>query len=149
MRNFSFATAQVSAWIRLDASITPLHFLVFRTKKYLREQSYFYIWYFASGSLRLVVCVPVSKLALNMFTLSKSKDGFSSLREDSEDCVEHDQMLDHYTYVEERNRSRSQRFWSSNIPWMFTTIALSIYIIASSIYHKRTTGLCNPTDLGK
>jgi len=30
---------------------------------------------------------------------------------------------------------------------MFTTIVLSAYIIASSIYHKRTTELCNPTDI--
>jgi hypothetical protein len=80
---------------------------------------------------------------------SKSKVSFSSLREDSEDGVEHDQMLDHHTYAEERNRSRSQRCWSSNIPWIFTTIVLSVYIIVSSIYHKRTTELCNPTDLGK
>jgi Mycotoxin biosynthesis protein UstYa len=85
-----------------------------------------------------------------MFTFSKSKASFSSLRqEDSEDGVEHDQMLDHHTYDEERNRSRSHRFWSSNIPWIITTIVLSIYIIATSIYHKRTTTLCNPTDLRK
>jgi hypothetical protein len=84
-----------------------------------------------------------------MFPFSKTKEGFSSVRQDSEDDTERDGMLDQREYVDERNTSNSRRFWSSNVPWIFTTLALSLYIIASSTYHnKKTTGLWSETDVG-
>jgi len=81
-----------------------------------------------------------------MFPFSKTKAGFSSLGRDSEGDAERDRMLDS-EYVEEKNRPRSRRFWSSNVPWMLTTLALSAYIIASAIYDRKINGLWSPTDL--
>lgn len=83
-----------------------------------------------------------------MFSFGKAKAGFSSLHQDSEGDPERDQMLDHNEYFEERKTLRSHRFWSSNVPWMLTTLALSIYIIVSSTYHKEIIGPWSPTDVG-
>jgi len=56
-------------------------------------------------------------------------------------------MLEHGEYSEKRNLSGGRRFWSSNIPWIFTTIILFLYIVASSIYQRRQRDLLSPTEL--
>jgi hypothetical protein len=82
-----------------------------------------------------------------MFSFSNTKAGFSTLGQDSEDDAERDRMLDRREYIEEKNGPRSWRFWSSNVPWMLTTFALSVYIVASAIYHRKINGVWSPTDL--
>jgi hypothetical protein len=84
-----------------------------------------------------------------MFPFTKSKAGFSSLRQDSEYDEEAEGKLDQSEYVEKRNISENRRFWSSNVPWIFTTLALSLYIIAYSIFHKQTCKPSTSTDFGK
>jgi len=85
-----------------------------------------------------------------MFPFHNSKASFFPLHRDSEDGSERDQMLDNGEYVKERNASRTRRCWSSNVPWMLITLALSVYTIASTAYYKSSTGSCScgVTDIG-
>jgi hypothetical protein len=85
-----------------------------------------------------------------MFPFENSKATSFPLHRDSEDDSERDQMLDNDEYVEERSASRTRRFWSSHVPWMLITLALSVYTIASTAYYRSSTGSCScgVTDIG-
>jgi hypothetical protein len=84
-----------------------------------------------------------------MLFFNKTKTAFSSLGQDSEDDAERDGMLEKNEYAEEKVAPKSRRFWSSKVPWMFSTLVLSLYIVATSIYQKKENVLWSPTDMSK
>jgi hypothetical protein len=88
-----------------------------------------------------------------MFTFQKSTSSilpYAQGIEDKDVASESEQtsMLDH-DYVEEKRQRKSWRLWSSNIPWIITTVALSIYILIRSPSNKRIDTPWSPTDAGK
>jgi hypothetical protein len=83
-----------------------------------------------------------------MLFFSKPKAVFSSLGQDSEDDAERDGMLEKTEYADESAAApKSRRFWSSNIPWMCSTFLLAVYIVATSLYQKKTHEMWSPTEL--
>jgi len=90
---------------------------------------------------------PSIVVTLIMLFFSKPKATFSSLGQDSEDDAERDGMLEKNEYAGEKVTPKSRRFWSSNVPWMCSTLVLSVYIIANSLYQRKTPDLWSPTDL--
>jgi hypothetical protein len=98
----------------------------------------------ARNSLRRLPSIVVY---LIMLFFSKPKATFSSLGQDSEDDAERDGMLEKNEYAGEKVTPKSRRFWSSNVPWMCSTLVLSVYIIATSVHQRKTPDLWSPTDL--
>ena len=63
---------------------------------------------------------------------------------------EQSSMLDHHDdYLEPKSQSRSWRLWSSNVPWILTTIGLTIYIFISRPPKEDHHVAWSPTDVGK
>jgi hypothetical protein len=90
---------------------------------------------------------PSIVVTLIMLFFSKPNATFSSLGQDSEDDAERDGMLEKNEYAGGKATPKSRRFWSSNVPWMCSTLVLSVYIIANSLYQRKTPDLWSPTDL--
>lgn len=82
-----------------------------------------------------------------MLFLNKPKATFSSLGQDSEDDAERDGMLEKIEYADEKATPKSRRFWSSNIPWICSTVLLLVYIITTSLYQRKAHELWSPTDM--
>jgi hypothetical protein len=80
---------------------------------------------------------------------NKTKSDFSSIGQDSEDDTEREQMIEKNEYVGEKVTPKSRRFWSSNIPWMITTAVLSVYIIGTALYNRKSDPLWSPTDMSR
>jgi hypothetical protein len=92
-----------------------------------------------------------SKPMFNMFMFKKSKLGLLPLAQENkenDETFEREAMLNH-EHVESRPRSRSQRVWSSNVPWIITTMALSLYILISAPSLQKNHAPWSPTDVGK
>jgi hypothetical protein len=66
---------------------------------------------------------------------------------DTENESELESMSDD-EYTERKPRSTLRRVCSSNIPWIFTTIALSLYILTSSPAPQNKNVPWSPTDVG-
>jgi hypothetical protein len=67
-----------------------------------------------------------------MFTFKKNLSGILPLAQDVEDkdgASEQSTMLDHEDYMTRKPPSRARRLWTSNVPWIVTTIVLSLYIL--------------------
>ena len=86
-----------------------------------------------------------------MFTFKKPNPGILPLTQEnkeSDEISEREAMLDH-EYPGTKPRSRSRRILSSNIPWILTTIALSIYIFVHNPSQRGGREPWSPTDVGK
>jgi hypothetical protein len=86
-----------------------------------------------------------------MFMFKKPKPGLLPLSQENkeiDEMSERDAMLDH-DYLGTKPLSRSRRIWSSNIPWILTTIGLSIYIFTLHSSQQKTQEPWSPTDVGK
>jgi hypothetical protein len=87
----------------------------------------------------------------DMFMFKKSTPGLLPIAKESQEedsSSERDAMLDH-EYQERSSRSRSRQIWSSNVPWILTTIALSLYIFISHPSPHKNDTPWSPTDVGK
>jgi hypothetical protein len=86
-----------------------------------------------------------------MFSFKKSEPGllpFAQENQDNDDLSERQAMLDH-EYPKHKSQSRSRRVLSSNIPWILTTVALSLYIFIFVPHPQKNRTPWSPTDLGK
>ena len=86
-----------------------------------------------------------------MFTFKKSQLPLFSLpqtKQESDAISEQEAMLDHEYHAREVH-PQNRRLWSSNVPWIFTTIALTIYISVFKQPLQDHRGPWSPTDAGK
>jgi hypothetical protein len=81
----------------------------------------------------------------------KSKLGLLPLAQENpenDETSERGAMLDH-EYPESKPRSQSRRIWSSNVPWILTTIAMSLYIFIFAPSPQKNDAPWSHTDIGK
>jgi hypothetical protein len=86
-----------------------------------------------------------------MFSFKKSSRGLLPLSQDSEEkdsASEQSSMLDE-EYLERTTPSKSWRLWTSNVPWILTTVALSLYILFFTPSAKKNDVAWSPTDASK
>lgn len=86
-----------------------------------------------------------------MFTFKTYSPGILPIAKESQDDIstsERDSMLDH-EYQKPTPRSRTRRILTSNVPWILTTAALSVYIFVSRSSQSRNNVPWSPTDVGK
>jgi len=84
-----------------------------------------------------------------MFSFNKSEWGQLPLaQEDEESDALSEAMLDH-EYPERKTHSRIWRVCTSNIPWIFTTLALLLYIFIFAPIPQEKNVPWSSTDIGK
>jgi hypothetical protein len=86
-----------------------------------------------------------------MLPVKESEQSLLPLAQDhreADESSESEAMLDH-EYVETKPRSRIRRVCSSKIPWIFSTLALSLYILSSALTSQKEDVPWSPTDTGK
>jgi hypothetical protein len=86
-----------------------------------------------------------------MFMFKKSKLRLLPLAQENlenDEISERGAMLDH-EYPESKPQSRSWRIWSSNVPWILTTIAMSLYIFIFAPSPQKNHAPWSHTDIGK
>ena len=121
-KKFLFWTLDRRPWRRCITSIRVSPWPDYRSEQFLTSNE-------VLTQILLQICS--SQPIFNMFKFEKSKLGLLPLAQADHECdeasEEEEAMLDHQ-HPENKSRSRSRRIWSSNIPWIFTTVAMSIYI---------------------
>jgi hypothetical protein len=86
-----------------------------------------------------------------MFLTSKSEPALLPLTQESresDETSESEIALDDQ-YIERKPRSRIRRLCTSNIPWILTTVSLSLYILRFGPTTQREDVPWNPTDVGE
>jgi hypothetical protein len=86
-----------------------------------------------------------------MFPFKKSEGALLPLAQedlDEEQSFERTTMLNH-EYQDRKPQSRLQRLCSSNIPWIFTTVAALIYIFVFNPPTQKNLTPWSPTDAGE
>jgi hypothetical protein len=86
-----------------------------------------------------------------MFSAKESERGLLPLTQENQDSdrdSEMEAMLDD-EYLKSKSRSNIRRVCSSNVPWIFTTIALLLYILYSASTSQKKDVPWSPTDVGK
>jgi hypothetical protein len=83
-----------------------------------------------------------------MFTFKKSKLGLLPVAQEDQEDETREAMLGH-EYMERKPQSRIRRILNSNVPWIITTVALSIYIFVFAPSPQLKKVAWSPTDVGE
>jgi hypothetical protein len=85
-----------------------------------------------------------------MFRFKNYTPGILPIAKESQDdsSSERDAMLEH-EYQERNPRSRTRRILTSNVPWIFSTMALATYIFISRPSSHQCAAPWSPTDVGE
>jgi hypothetical protein len=86
-----------------------------------------------------------------MFPSKESERGLLPMAQQNHDSDIDSEMeaMSDDEYLKSKPQSRVRRICSSNVPWIFTTITLSLYIFYSASIPQKKDVPWSPTDVGK